>query len=226
MKRHITGKEIKCFTCGNLFWKKGSAIGKFNFCSRDCFNGWRYSEETKKDIGFRIAESSYHNRLSQPPILNSKCFVCNKDIYKKPYYIKRQQHLFCSRVCKGKHWSTLRRENSVNWKGGVMDLQSAIRGLPENGQWIKNVFKKDKYTCQECGQIGKDLEAHHIKRFSVILKEFLSKYSQFSLVEDKETLVRLSLSCPDFWEISNGRTLCVSCHRLKERFSYGRSETF
>jgi 5-methylcytosine-specific restriction endonuclease McrA len=63
-------------------------------------------------------------------------------------------------------------------------------------EWRKAVFERDKYTCQLCGQVGGRLQADHIKPY----KEFPE--------------LRL--------ELSNGRTLCVPCH--KKTPSYGWSK--
>lgn len=109
------------------------------------------------------------------------------------------------------------------WKGGITSLRQQIRHLLESKQWIRKIFIRDKYTCQKCGirsGCGKKvvLEAHHIKSFAKILEDFLSKYNQFSLIEDKETLVRLAITYEPFWNIKNGKTLCVQCH-IEERNS-------
>ena len=87
----------------------------------------------------------------------------------------------------------------------------------EYDEWINQIFSRDNYTCQECYQKGGKLEAHHIKPFSIIFNEFLNTYSQFSPIEDKETLVRLSESYEPFWNINNGVTLCQNCHNLKRK---------
>jgi len=52
--------------------------------------------------------------------------------------------------------------------------------------WRKAVFERDKYTCQECGQVSGYLQAHHIKPFAYF-KELRT-------------------------ELSNGITLCRKCH--------------
>ena len=103
-----------------------------------------------------------------------------------------------------------------NWRGGITPLNFAIRNSPENKQWIKEVFAKDNYICKYCGKGGK-LQAHHIKSFSIILKDFLQTYSQFSPIEDKETLARLAITYEPFWNITNGITLCKKCHYSKTR---------
>jgi hypothetical protein len=103
-------------------------------------------------------------------------------------------------------------EKNPNWKGGITPLFFKIRGLDEYTEWRTKIFKRDNYTCQECGQHGGVLHAHHKKEFNIILKEFLQLYNQFSPMEDKETLVRLSISYAPFWDIDNGKTLCKKCH--------------
>ena len=103
--------------------------------------------------------------------------------------------------------------------GRYIDGRTPLRNLIRNSilgkQWALSVFKKDNFTCQRCGkkhEISGHLNPHHKKHFSVILNEFLNFYSQFSPIEDKETLVRLSENWPEFWDVSNGETLCEVCH--------------
>lgn len=108
-------------------------------------------------------------------------------------------------------------EKSYNWKGGITPLYELIRRLPEAYNWRNQVFIRDHYTCQKCFKIGISLEAHHKKSFGLILQEFLQCYSQFSPLEDKETLLRLAMTYEPFWDISNGVTLCKSCHNLTKK---------
>lgn len=103
--------------------------------------------------------------------------------------------------------------------GRYIDGRTPIRNLIRNGifgkQWCISVFKRDNFTCQVCKrkkEVSGHLNPHHIKNFSVILNEFLTFYSQFNPIEDKETLVRLAETWNDFWDLSNGITLCEECH--------------
>lgn len=81
-------------------------------------------------------------------------------------------------------------ENNCNWKGGVTPLYKKIRKSREYKEWRKAVFERDDYTCQECGDRGIEIQADHIKRFS---------------------------DFPELrFELSNGRTLCIECHRETE----------
>lgn len=109
--------------------------------------------------------------------------------------------------------------NHPHWKGGVTPLHEMIRKLDRYDQWRFSVYKRDGHACTECGCRDRDiLEAHHVKEFNIILKEFLDLYNQFSPVEEKEILARLALTYEPFWDISNGKTLCVKCHELTFSF--------
>jgi 5-methylcytosine-specific restriction endonuclease McrA len=99
------------------------------------------------------------------------------------------------------------------YRGGITEIHSRIRNCFEYRQWRAEVFKRDDYICAVCSERGNKLEAHHIKSFSKLLTEFLQVYSQFSPIDDKETLERLSLSYAPFWDLNNGVTLCKNCHR-------------
>lgn len=71
-------------------------------------------------------------------------------------------------------------------KGRKTTANSLIRSSTRYKNWRTSVFERDNYTCQVCNKIGVYLNAHHIKKFS---------------------------DFPELrFEISNGITLCKSCH--------------
>jgi len=112
-------------------------------------------------------------------------------------------------------------KGNPNWQeGGVAPLGNKIRELEESKNWRTEVFLRDNYTCQNCNKRGVILHAHHIKEFNIILNEFLQFYSQFSPIEDKETLIRLAITYIPFWDINNGKTLCKKCHNLIKHKRY------
>lgn len=91
-----------------------------------------------------------------------------------------------------------------NYKGGITELGKAIRRLPEYDKWRGGVFERDNYTCRDCGQHGGYLEGHHDpKTFSQIIQE-----NNIQTIED-------ALNCKDLWDIENGVTLCVDCHKKR-----------
>jgi hypothetical protein len=97
--------------------------------------------------------------------------------------------------------NSLSREKGSNWKGGITSLLMNIRHCYKYKKWIKNVFERDNYICQECGKRGGNLEAHHIKQFCVILSE--------NNIND----IKSAKKCNELWDIKNGKTLCIKCHR-------------
>jgi len=79
------------------------------------------------------------------------------------------------------------------WKGGKTTLNQKIRTSVRYKIWREKVFKRDNYTCQKCNQKGGELNADHIKSFALFPK------------------LRFRLS--------NGRTLCVKCHKKTKTFA-------
>jgi hypothetical protein len=65
---------------------------------------------------------------------------------------------------------------------------NADRFTNEYKWWRTAVFERDKFTCQKCGAVGGELNAHHIKPYA--------KYKELR------------------YELSNGITLCKNCHKL------------
>lgn len=91
-----------------------------------------------------------------------------------------------------------------------------IRDCLINKNLILETLKRDKYTCQICGQIGGKLEVDHIKEFSVILDEFLKYYYYLDISKDKFFLFQLSQKYLPFWDKNNLRVLCKKCNFNKE----------
>ena len=95
-------------------------------------------------------------------------------------------------------------EGNWRWEGGITSLIMKVRGLPESKQWRSDIFRRDNWTCQTCHSRGY-IEAHHIKSFSMIIKQ-----SNIKTIEQ-------AFSCKELWNITNGVTLCVECHKLIRR---------
>lgn len=113
----------------------------------------------------------------------------------------KESKLKSSLTKKGKPNLKIRGEKHYMWKGGVTPINEKIRHSLEYKQWRTSVFERDNYTCQMCGIRNKSglgqsviLQADHIKSF---------KYF------------------PEFrFDINNGRTLCLNCHKLTDNFGY------
>ena len=104
---------------------------------------------------------------------------------------------------------SLRGNKNPNWKGGTTKLIQLIKGLPEYSFWRMETFKRDKWTCQECGAKNKRgekyiFDAHHIYPISKIINDF------------KIETVEEAICCKELWDVENGQTLCRQCHRLTD----------
>jgi len=173
---------------------------KYCNCGKEIY---RYSKQCK---------ACYHQRqglrqqgINNPNYKNGlpKCIVCGQ-------ITKGYKQKYCSKKCFG---LAERGNKHHNYQNGITDLHIRIRNLLEYKKWFNEIFKRDNYTCQECGNRFCRLEAHHVNiSFSQILKDFLNFYNKFSPLEDKEILIRLSINWKPFWELGNGKTLCESCH--------------
>lgn len=94
-----------------------------------------------------------------------------------------------------KRGQTTGSKNS-KWKGGITPINEKIRKSIEYREWRMSVFERDKFTCQGqgCGQVGGDLQVDHIKPFAFF---------------------------PELrFKVSNGRTLCIPCHRKTDTYGY------
>lgn len=104
------------------------------------------------------------------------------------------------------YWFGKYSENHPGWKNANTPLNKLIRTQTKYGEWRLQIFDRDNFTCQHCGIRGNDLEAHHIKPFNKIIKEYNIKK-----IED-------ILNCNELWDLNNGITYCTKCHsKLKKR---------
>lgn len=100
---------------------------------------------------------------------------------------------------KGKKYFRFRGKNHPNWKGGISKAYKTGYFRIEYKEWRMKIFERDNYTCQVCGFKGNNgyITAHHIKNFAYYLK------------------LR--------FEVSNGITLCKTCHSLTDNYK-GKSK--
>ncbi len=77
-------------------------------------------------------------------------------------------------------------EKGSNWRGGKTPELILLRASAKYKVWRNMVFLRDDFTCQDCGVVGGNLEAHHIKPFALF---------------------------PELrFRIDNGITYCIKCH--------------
>ena len=151
-----------CRVCHKIYWILRSRQLK-DFCSKKC-----------------KTEDSRLKRLKN-------CKYCGKQFNRLFHPNKK----FCSKDCQCSWQSTLVGTKSPSWRGGIKkdsDRRKSIEGM----RWKWSVFKRDNYTCQQCGQYRGKIEAHHLKPYC--------NYIDLR------------------YELSNGLTLCHDCHKKTENY--------
>ena len=147
-----------------------------------------YETENKKSYSnhIRYGCSGYEK--------NKRCLWCKRLLNKK---IKpNEQGKFCDNKCYSL-WRSIncKGTKAPNYKDGRCIERQLLRAGLKFKNWRKEIFKRDNYTCQYCGDnTGGNLEAHHIKGFA----------------EYKELR----------FDINNGITLCKKCHKKTENYGY------
>ncbi len=151
-----------------------------------------WSEETKKKFSENHPRYWLGKKRDDPDYL-LKISLAHKGQHNSPAteFKKGQIH--------PKEWQLIKSEKQkankhYNWQGGITSENKIIRRSLKMRNWRKAIFKRDNYTCQICQGRGGYLNADHIKSFALF---------------------------PNLrFELSNGRTLCVPCHRNTD--TYGR----
>ncbi len=215
--------DVYCIECEKIIEKKKNASIKTyyqrKYCSQNCLNKHKIKTKSKiiqcdfckKEISRQIKKirktnfcsaKCNHKYLSLIGLVEQKCDFCGNVFFKKKSECKTKRN-FCNRQCMGKWQSVFKiGEEANSWQGGKATLYHSVRSLEKSKRWRTEVFKRDNFTCQKCGdKTGGNLNAHHIKAFSDILKN-----------NDIKDIFEAN-DCYELWDINNGITLCSDCHR-------------
>ena len=183
--------------------------------SKNSFFGKHHSKETKDKISASKKGNVSWNKgipmSKSAKIKLSKSLKgrpANKTSFKKGHipWHKGKSNIYDKQVIK-KMSATRKgqwvKDKNPNWKGGITPLVKTIRTSFKYAEWRKEVFERDNWICQKCGQHSGILNVHHVIKFSNIIKN-----KKIKTIEE-------ALACYDLWDLNNGITLCKSCH-LKE----------
>lgn len=134
-------------------------------------------------------------------ILLTKDYTDNKQKLRYICSCGREADTTYDRIKRGAKCWQCRNENNkgpnnFSWNPNLTDEErQEKRDYSEYVQWRKDVYERDRYTCQHCKRVGGKLNAHHIEPFST----------------NQELRT----------ELSNGVTLCQRCHRdFHARYGY------
>lgn len=157
-----------CENCKQAFHFSPSRASTKRFCSTACYSQFRTTK------------------------IQAKCLGCDATFRVHPSRADYGRGKFCSAKCQYRMQSG---PNCHLWKGGVTPANKAIRTSTKYKQWREQVFRRDDYTCQACGDRGVALHADHDLPFAYF---------------------------PDLrFELLNGRTLCETCHRATSTWGNG-----
>ena len=169
--------------------------------------GHPVSLDTRRRIGLSNRGNKSHLGIKHSDEAKRKMSLAklNNIPWNKGKHHSEKTKRLISRINTGKRG--LKKENNPNWKGGITPVLASIRTTLKYKQWRKFVFVRDKYTCLVCGKTGGAINAHHIKPFSKIL------------LKNKIWTRKEAINCLELWDINNGVTLCIDCHKITR--SYG-----
>lgn len=205
-----------CEACGNAFavsrYRTSRNEGKF--CSPECRHAGQVRRVTRTCVA---CGESFERRPSE--LTHDRGHFCSRDCTNRGRALGLTRHAlpgrdytckecgkvfhdqinnatggrqFCSMRCRGaydRRTGRRRGPNSHHWKGGARYPRVNEMVRPEYKEWRKAVFHRDKYICQECGAKGVYVQAHHIVRW---------------------------VDAPALrYDVANGQTLCVPCHKKK-----------
>lgn len=180
--KEISNKKVYCnVTCMTIDYNKNKVIIKCIVCGKEKLR-------SKSQSNYKFC--------------SHKCYIEKQIGSKRPSQsnFMKGNKLNFGRKLAFSHRLKISGDKSPRWRGGVTQIKSKLRSLPEYKSWRKSVYSRDKYTCQVCFDNKNRLEAHHIKHVSFIIKEYNIK------------TVHDVLNCKILFDISNGVTLCKKCH--------------
>lgn len=159
---------------------------------------------TRKSKSFKEAHLEAMNRPEVKSTLSAQ--AKQRTGTANPFFGRRHSTSTKAAISKANQ-GRFRGSKGSNWQGGKTKLALLIRNSEPAIRWRKAVFERDKYTCQSCGKKGGPLQADHIRPFAAILKAH-----RVGSLDD-------AFECEDLWDLGNGRTLCVHCHRETDSFA-------
>jgi hypothetical protein len=183
--------DVRCKTCNYEWSPLADSLLHGHGCMR-CTRGWYQTNEE-----FQSKVDKVHNGNIQVSgfvkydrTVDAKCLVCEHEWSPMP------NNLLDGHGCKECYFKSVRGSNHHFWNPDLTD-EDRLYMRREEGYttWVRDVYKKDSYTCQCCGYRKGELNAHHLYNYT-----------------DHPELRT---------DVNNGVTLCVPCH-TKFHNRYGK----
>lgn len=198
-----TNLKIRC-ACGEVFKTSYASFKGGQRCCIKCSGGnhtkkltYEEVKEFIKNCGCKLLDEEYINYRSKLKIQCScgEVFYASFDRFKAQN--KRQCNKCAIKMNSGK--------NHSRYNPSLTDEERENkRKCPQNNEWVVQVFNRDNYTCQCCGDNkGGNLNAHHLNGHN------WDKANRHN--------------------VYNGITLCEECHKdfhSKYKYGYNTLEQF
>lgn len=131
-----------------------------------------------------------------------KCAFCKASFFVQPHRFKNGRGRFCSVACRqvGIFTPEVRNKMSIAKLGKpvysrrIKNKEVETHGGYKYIEWRKKVFERDLWVCVLCKEPKNKINADHIKSFS--------QYPELR------------------YELSNGRTLCIDCHKKTDTYGW------
>lgn len=222
----------QCLQCNKTIYKKENcSLWDWNirvkYCSKECSNKFRRGKSFFNSGSFQKGHKLCVGCMGLKGDKNPKwkgglkelaCKICKKSFMVKPYRAEKSK--FCSINCRQIYENSsesrlvkseiMRKRVTLglhNFYRGITELKALLRQTTQYKQWRESIFIRDSFKCRFCG-VGGKLNADHIKQFAIILVE-----NNVKTLED-------AINCLELWDMDNGQTLCIPCHKRTE--TYGR----
>jgi len=212
---HRAGLYKTCPHCGTTFRVKPSHQSRRIYCSGKCRgiaappnNRTRAErvEKTCRQCGAAFVTRKTSGRVFCEPACRGTWEMSNLGAFWRPAVVvcadcgdtrprRRNSHGVYPVRCFPCYCRNRAGDRNSNWRGGITPENRRLRNSPEYAAWRLAVFERDGYQCVKCGQRGWSLHADHIKPFAY------------------HPELRL--------DVSNGRTLCVECHKKTTTYLSG-----
>jgi hypothetical protein len=192
--------EKICRRCGKAFYVLPSQLKRENgagtYCSWECYCPPTIKKCLECGKEFRAYLSSGQKYCSKfcadtSPIRNEKIGAAQRALQSDPKFRKKFLEWVEKRTASKKWKSSAHFQKDAAhpaYRGNATARENE-KGQYQYKKWRKDVFMRDFYTCQKCGVKGTRFHAHHIKHWA---------------------------DCPKLrYDIDNGITLCISCHRAE-----------
>lgn len=182
--------------CGNKSRIKPPAF-KYGVRCRTCGGNEPYTIEEVDEYFIEnecVLITDFYSDVKQP--LEYIC-KCGENAITSFTHFRRSPYKKCRDCANKLNGERMRGKNHPNWNPNLTEKDREDRRLDgRNKTWRYDVYKRDSFTCQCCGDKSGDLNAHH--------------KDGYNWCKDRR------------YDVENGITLCFTCHSgFHSKYGYG-----